>query len=255
VKAIVLGGGRNTGPLKKTEASSYEAGITINNRPMVEYIIDVLAAMVEVETVLVVIPPGVIDPEKWSKVKTVPPGQRMMDSLIQAFEHVQHEDHVLVVASDVPLIKQEALRDFLASCQRRPADAYYSFVPKTAIMARYPTTKRTYVRLQEGTVTGGNVFLIRPQVILKYRDRIEQAFALRKHPLQLSRLLGFKFLIKLLAGRLEVAEIEARVEEILGMKGAGVLSLYPEIGVDVDKPSDLALARALLTEEEKPQSI
>ncbi|HBR33284.1 MAG TPA: hypothetical protein DD734_01515, partial [Firmicutes bacterium] len=72
---------------------------------------------------------------------------------------------------------------------------------------------------------------------------------------QLSRLLGFKFLVKLLTGRLKVAEIEARVEEILGMKGAGVLSLYPEIGVDVDKPSDLALARALLTEEEKPQSI
>jgi hypothetical protein len=54
---------------------------------------------------------------------------------------------------------------------------------------------------------------------------------------------------------LEVTEIEARVEEILGMKGAGILSLYPEIGVDVDKPSDLALARALLAEEEKLQSI
>jgi hypothetical protein len=104
-------------------------------------------------------------------------------------------------------------------------------------------------------VTGGNVFLIRPQVILKSRDRIEQAFALRKRPLQLSRLLGFKFLIKLLTGRLEVAEIEARVEEILGMKGAGILSLYPEIGVDVDKPSDLNLARALLAEEETRQSI
>ena len=40
MKAIVLGGGLNTGALKAVEGIPYEAGIPINNRPMVEYIIN-----------------------------------------------------------------------------------------------------------------------------------------------------------------------------------------------------------------------
>ena len=43
-----------------------------------------------------------------------------------------------------------------------------------------------------------------------------------------------------------MAEVEVRVEELIKLKGAGVVSLYPEIGIDVDKPSDLQFARAVL---------
>ncbi|NLY91488.1 MAG: NTP transferase domain-containing protein [Firmicutes bacterium] len=249
MEAIVLGGGLNSGPLKAMGGTLYEAGIPINNRPMVEYIIKVLEEMEEVEKVLVAIPPGIITPERWTKVKIIPPGERMIDSLIHAIQHVQPTGYVLVVASDIPFITKEAIRDFLASCRRRPAEVYYPFVPKTVVHAKYPTTKRTFVRLKEATVTGGNVFLIQPRILLAYRDRIEQAIALRKRPIKLCRLLGFKFLVKLLTGQLQVAEIEARVEEILQVRGAGILSMYPEIGVDVDKPSDLLLARAILGQE------
>ena len=49
-----------------------------------------------------------------------------------------------------------------------------------------------------------------------------------------------------MTGSLRVTEIESRVEEIVKVKGAGVISLFPEIGVDVDKPSDLELVRAIL---------
>jgi len=249
MEAIVLGGGLNTGPLKAVGGTRYEAGIPINNRPMVEYIINVLEEMEEVEKVLVVIPDGIITPEKWRKVKILPPGERMIDSLIHAIQHAEPTAYVLVIASDIPFITKEAIRDFLANCRQRPAEIYYPFVPKTAVHAKYPSTKRTYVRLKEATVTGGNVFLIQPRILLAYRDRIEQAIALRKHPIKLCRMLGFKFLVKLLTGQLRVAEIEARVEEILQVRGAGILSLYPEIGVDVDKPRDLALARAILGQE------
>lgn len=249
MEAIVLGGGRNTGALKTVDPTPYEAGIQINNRPMVEYIIDVLEDMEEIEAVWVVIPPDIISPQKWTKVKMVSPGHSMIDSLVQAAQRTRSADHVLVVASDIPFVTKEAIRDFLGSCQRRPADVFYSFVPKAAVRQKYPTTKRTYVRLKDGVVTGGNILLIRPAVLLDLRDRIEQAIALRKHPLKLCRLLGFRFVVKFISGQLSVAEIEARVEDILKMKGAGICSLYPEIGVDVDKPSDLYLARGLLGKE------
>ncbi|HBG17165.1 MAG TPA: hypothetical protein DDW93_10325 [Firmicutes bacterium] len=88
--------------------------------------------------------------------------------------------------------------------------------------------------------------MMEAKTIHTYKDRLQQAIALRKHPLKLCRLLGIKFLFKLMTGSLRVTEIESRVEEIVKVKGAGVISLFPEIGVDVDKPSDLELVRAIL---------
>lgn len=250
MEAIVLGGGRNTGALKSVDPTPYEAGIRINNRPMVEYIIDVLAAMEEIQRVWVVIPQGIIAPQKWAKVETVVPGEKMLDSLVRAVQHTQTDDHVLVAASDIPFITKAAVRDFLDRCQRRSADVYYSYVPKTAVRQKYPSTKRTYVRLKEGVVTGGNILLVRPKLVLEFRNRIEQAIALRKQPLKLCRLLGLGFMAKLLIGQLSVDEIEARVRTIFNVQGAGIRSLYPEIGVDVDKPNDLFLARALLEKDQ-----
>jgi hypothetical protein len=170
----------------------------------------------------------------------------MVDSLLRALSRLNTDKHVLVLTSDIPLITPEALEDFLQQCVKREADIYYSFVPKEAIEEKYPGVHRTYVRLSDGTFTGGNVVLINPQVVLERGQRILQAVQLRKHPVKLCRMLGFKFLLKLMRGKLSVAEIEKRVGEILGFIGAGIVSNYPEVGVDVDKPSDLELAKAFL---------
>jgi len=70
--------------------------------------------------------------------------------------------------------------------------------------------------------------------------------ALRKKPLQMARLLGLYYLLKLITGRLSIAEIERRIEQKLHFKGAAVVTPFAEIGIDVDKPSDLALVREVL---------
>lgn len=246
MEAIVLGGAPNSGPIRTIDDAPYEAGIKINDRPMIEFVLDVLEAMDEIEKIAVVIPEGLIEPGKWSKVTLMSPCATMIDSLLQAVNHLQSREHVLVLASDIPLITKEALRDFLSSCSQRQAAVYYPFVPKPAVEEKYPGVKRTYVHLKDNIVTGGNVILIEPQTIITHHQRLRQAFALRKHPFKLCRLLGFRFLFKLFRGQLEVEEIESRVEEILNLKGAGIVSLYPEIGVDVDKPSDLELVRSIL---------
>ena len=42
------------------------------------------------------------------------------------------------------------------------------------------------------------------------------------------------------------ADLEEGVTRLLGCPGAGVLSPFPEVGADVDKPEDVAIARRLL---------
>jgi|SRR5690554_468449 len=250
MNAIVLGGAVNKGALRES-AGKYEASIRIHNIPMVEYVITALEKMKTIEQIILVAPEGLIDPAKRSKrLEFVPPGNTMVDSLLKGLDGLDSCQHVLVLTSDIPLITPEALEDFLYQCSLKEADIYYSFVPKEIIEDRYQGVNRTYVRLSDGVFTGGNVVLINPQVILSRRERILQAVQLRKHPVKLCRVLGSNFFIKLMVGRLTVAEIEERVGEILGFKGAGIISNYPEVGIDVDKPSDLELAKTILEKKE-----
>jgi 2-phospho-L-lactate guanylyltransferase (CobY/MobA/RfbA family) len=45
---------------------------------------------------------------------------------------------------------------------------------------------------------------------------------------------------------LRLTELEKKVSEMWGLEGAVIICPWPEIGIDVDKPSDLQLARAIL---------
>ncbi len=249
--AIVLGGAENSKTMKKMAGSRYEAQIEITGLPMINFVLDVLEKMESIEKIIVVTPDEVAAGIKGKKIwKVLPPGANMVESLNKALAFCPRGEQVLILTSDIPLITAEALGDFLQKCRERKADIYYSLVPREIIEGKYQGVKRTYVRLKEGTYTGGNVVMLDPKVVLEHGDSIRQAVALRKHPLKLCRLLGIKFFLKFLAGRLTVPEVERRVEEILKIKGAGIVSLYPEIGIDVDKPSDLQLVRAVLESKE-----
>lgn len=65
----------------------------------------------------------------------------------------------------------------------------------------------------------------------------------RKSPIGLAKLVGWRFLVKFLLRLVTLKETEERVSRIFGIKGAVIISPFPEVGIDVDKPSDLALVR------------
>jgi hypothetical protein len=80
---------------------------------------------------------------------------------------------------------------------------------------------------------------------------IAKAYAARKHVLGLARMIGIGVLIRVLAAQvipqvLSVSTLERAVSRMLDAKVATVVSAYPEIGEDVDKPSDLEVVRRIL---------
>ena len=127
-----------------------------------------------------------------------------------------------------------------------------SYVPLAVCIRKYPEMKRTAVRLAEGRFTLGNMMLVNPQFLQTKQEAIAAAYDARKSPVQVARLLGPGLLARLLGaqlvapGLLSVAALEAAVSRALGGKAAGVCSSYAEIGTDVDKPEDVAIARRIL---------
>ncbi|NLG83628.1 MAG: NTP transferase domain-containing protein [Firmicutes bacterium] len=245
---IVLAGAKNDGPLRAVSQSPFEAGIAVGGRSLLDYVVGSLARVRGLDRVVVVGPPETLTPELRKVVwRIVSPGEGMVENLRRGLAALAPQDKVLVITADIPLITPEAIEDFLARCREREADVYYPVVERETIEARFPGAKRTYANLREGTFTGGNIILLSPAVFARHEKTIELAVALRKNTFGMARLLGLFCLFKLLLGRLSITEIERRVEKTMRFKGAAVVTPYAEIGIDVDKPSDLALVRKVLS--------
>lgn len=252
--AVVLAGAKNAGKLEEVSDASHEALISIMGRPMVHYVIDALKASESIDRIVLV---GPVDPLKvegeFEGVDLVQSGSSMVENIQIGIDHLGEDRPVLVVTSDIPLLVAEAVDDFISRTESVSADLYYPIIAKEINDERYPGVRRTYVRLKDGIFTGGNLALVEPEIVPACREVFARAVALRKKPWKLSRLLGFAFIFKLLFNRLTLQEIEARVETVLGFRGVAVITPYPEMGIDVDKPDDFQLVEKLLRERDSKE--
>lgn len=246
VDALVLAGSRNDGPLKQFSSVPYEAMITIGRKAMIEYVIDALRSSKRINRIVVVGPPDVPGFCGHDDVKVVPAEGNMMENLARGVESLPGAERVLLSTCDIPLLTTQAIEDFLERCGDRSADIYYPVVPREIVEKRFLRTRRTYVTFKEGDFTGGNLFLVAPGAVRRCMVKGQQLVDARKSPIRLSKLMGIPFLIRFMLRMVTLKEAERKASDLLGVQGAVVVTTYPEVGVDVDKPSDLELVSKVL---------
>jgi len=245
VDAIVLAGATNTGKLQEVSTEKYEATIPVGGKPLFKYVVDALQSTVRVREI-VVVGPQVLKEQLPSGVRLVESGTTMTENILRGAASLKKSPKVLVVTSDIPFIHKDAIEDFLDRCADLEADLYYPIISKEANEQVYPGCRRTYVKLREGVFTGGNMVLVSPTVLANSQALMERVVSLRKKPWKLARLLGLTFVFKFFMQQLSLSELERRVSQLLGVRGVAIISPYPEIGTDVDKPSDLELAERVI---------
>jgi len=257
VDALVIAGGKGKDKLRSDSEVAAEALIPIGNKFMVEYVVEALQASAQVERIVVVGP--LVEIQKVFSHKPdiilAMEGESAIDSVLNGIEMLNSNGKILIVTADIPLINAAAIEDFLQACNDSSVDLYYPIVPKEANEAKYPTVKRTYVTLREGIFTGGNMFLVNPKIVARCAVRGRQLVKLRKSPVALSGLIGWGFILKLLLKMLSLKEVEQKFSDLLGIKGRAVVSAYPEIGIDVDKPSDLQLVNEVIIPSPREKGI
>lgn len=243
---VILAGAPNRGSLTEVSSATWEALVTVASRPMVEYVIDTMTLLENVGKIVLV------GPEELRNIKPNVSFTLCKDTLVDNLKvgvdalGPDRSPYTLIVTSDIPLISVAAVHDFITQCLRyEDAKVFYPLVTREINEASYPEVQRTYFTLREGTFTGGNIMLIDPSVLDSHYELIRQIVDLRKNPAKIIKILGFKCIYKYIKKSLSIAEIEDRAEEILGFRGKAIISLYPEIGIDVDKPSDLSLMEDL----------
>ncbi|NLO88802.1 MAG: NTP transferase domain-containing protein [Clostridia bacterium] len=249
VNAVVLAGGSASKKLKKHTGVDSEALIPIGEHLMVDYVVRALEKTRFVDRIALVGPVKELEKKYGDslRVELVEGGSTAIKSVLNGVKAVGFTEYVVIVSSDIPLISPDALTDFIEACIRTGrADLYYPIIEKRVSESKFPGAHRTYVRLVEGTFTGGNVFLVRPEIIEPREKLAEELIGLRKSPLALCRLIGLGFVIKYLLGKLTIKEAEEKFSQLLDIKGLAVKCMYPEIGMDIDKPSDLELVEQVL---------
>ena len=246
VDALVIAGG-SSDKLQNYREVAKEALIPIGDKVMVEYVLEALEGTPGISKIAVVGPNELknIFAHK-EKLIIAGEGKSAIDSIINGLELLKPQGRVLILTADIPLISPVAISEFLDACKDTSVDIYYPIVPKEAYEDKYPGIKRTYVTTKDGTYTGGNAFFINPNIADRCAETAKKLVKLRKSPLALSSLIGWKFILKLITKRITIEEAEEKFSDLLGVKGRVVFSLYPEIGMDVDKPSDLQLVNSVI---------
>lgn len=217
-----------------------KALIKIKDKYMIEYVIDTLRKSNMFEKIALVGPTKKLEPIVGDKVNYILEGtDSIVRNTLLAVEYFKEDKEVLIVTSDIPMITVEALEDFVNKAKSKKADLCYPIVNKKINDERFPEIKRTYARLREGKFTGGNVFMFNPKVTNQCKDFVEKMLEYRKSPAKMAKVFGIGFLLKFATGLLTLQSAEKKCGKLLGIKASVVISEYPEIGNDVDKPSDV----------------
>lgn len=244
VDAVILAGGNasRVDPKKQGLKSLLKLGA----KPLISYVISSLEQTAAVKKIIIVCPPGAKESFSTFGHQVLEVGGSLMGKIATAFKLTDTE-MVLVASSDIPFITAAMVEKFLAACSESDVDFYYPIVPKDLTERKFPQTKRTYLKLTDGVFTGGNIHLIKKDAFLKNINLAEKVFSLRKSPIGLLGLLGWRFVLKFFLGRLTIKELEAKAGALLAAKVKAVICDDPEIGVDIDKPEDWQMAHAYLS--------
>jgi len=240
VDVIVLAGEKKDNSNSNGEEKINKAFYKIKDKHMIEYVVETLRKTSCIGRIAVVGPKDKLEAVIGDIVDNIIEGtDSIVSNVLLALDYFPEERELLIVTSDIPMITKEAIEDFIARCRQKDVDLCYSIVDRKVNDRKYPGVRRTYARLWEGQFTGGNVFYFNPKVVDKCKDFVEQMLEYRKSPTKMARVLGFGFLLRLALGILTINAIQRKCESLLGIRGAAIVSPYPEIGNDVDRLSDL----------------
>jgi len=195
-------------------------------------------------------------------VTMVAPGDSLVENIIRGIDAsgAKESDMVLLVSSDIPFIKSAEVDAFLSSAIQTDADFCYPIIPMADYNRQFSQMKRTTLKLREGEFTGGNIMLVRAGVITKNPDTIRAAYAARKSPLALGKMLGWGLFLKIIVSQLafpnllSIPILEGAISLLLGQGviARAVITTSASIGTDIDQPEDVEIARRILASDLSP---
>jgi molybdopterin-guanine dinucleotide biosynthesis protein A len=245
--AIVLAGGPPDAVAALAPGAPNKAFVSVGNRTLIERTLAALRATPAVSRVVVVTPLAAHGRSDLALADELrPDGVTMLESLHSGLRGAPYDAPVLVCASDLPVLSRAALEEFLELVRSSDADIVYGCVERATHERQFPGMPHTWARLRGGTYCGAGVVMLRPRVLPALEGLLGRLGTARKNPLRLAAIFGPGVLARYAAGRLTLTDVEHRATQLLGAPAAAAVCTHAEIAINVDRPTDVALAAAFV---------
>ena len=257
INCVVLAGGlpQPGEPLYELTQGKSKALIDMNGRTMLERVVDALQESHSIGEIVVVGLDGDLGMTFHKPVTHTPDYGSLFKNALGGIAKMRElhpeTDLMLICSADIPTITPQIVDEFIEKCAPYDKGMVYNFVDKETLEARFPHSNRTYVKLKDALIAGGDMTLIQADLSDTNRDVWLALTNARKHAWQLARIVGVGFLLKLIFRQLSIADIEAATERITGRPAQILLNRHAEIAMDADKPEQVALLRADIEKREK----
>ncbi len=233
-------------PLYPATRGQPKAMLDVAGRPMIQWVLDALSGAARVDRVVVVGlgPEAGIHCEK--PVSYLPNQGHMLDNIQAGIKEIVRLNPsarlVLAATSDIPAVTSAMIDWAVERCEQTDHDLYYLVVERSRMERRFPGSNRSYVRLKETEVCGGDMSVIRAGLAAD-RRLWERMVAARKNALKQASFLGWDVLALMLLGRLTLESAERMVSRRIGLRGRVIVTPYAEVAMDIDKPHQLEILR------------
>lgn len=230
----------------------HKALIPIAGVPMLLRVIAALGATPEISRIVVIIEapelvkllPGLASAANGKPVDTFPAAGSPSRSVVAAL--AKYPTPLLITTADHALLQPAWVSHFLKQVPQ-DADAALGLARSEVVLAEMPDTRRTWLRFEEGSYSGCNLFYFASPKAGALAALWQQVEALRKRPVAMLRLLGLSYALRYLLGRLRLSAAIDRLGVLAGGATAAIVEIpFARAAVDVDKPADKELVERLL---------
>jgi GTP:adenosylcobinamide-phosphate guanylyltransferase len=153
---------------------------------------------------------------------------------------------LLITTADHPLLSRAMVEAFLE--RATATDVSVAAVERRTVLARYPQSKRTWLKFRDGAYSGANLFALRnarTRHALELWTRAEQD---RKQAFRLFWHFGPLLALRAITRTIGFDDALRRAGANLGVSAALVSLDFAEAAIDVDKVEDHRLVEAILGE-------
>lgn len=254
IDALILAGRREgeADPLAGVENVPHKALLVAGGKPLIRRVIEALQGSGRIDRIAIAAPADVraaisaalAGIEDWSFRDTA---GSPASSALAAMEEAPEGRGLLVTTCDHALLSPAMVRAFLDVA--RHSDAAAACVERAAYEARFPGSKRTFIKLKDLSFSGANLFWFAGARAKGLADFWRGIEANRKNPLAMARAIGIFTALSYLAGSMTKAGLEATIRKRTKVGVRLVPLAAAEAAIDVDKPQDLDLVRKILALE------
>jgi hypothetical protein len=243
--AVIPAGGAIDPMYAEAIGSPYRvlAPLGLDNRPVLQHIVDALRASGSVGRIICAAPEAV-----WPVIHGVDvwrvAGDSGPDNIRAGLAEAAPGQPALLCTSDLPLITAASICGFLESC-RPEMQIAVGLVKANEYSQAFPDAPPSeFVRLSDaGSVTLGGLFLVHPALLVRQDALFRQIFQGRKDQWRLASLLGPRLLWQFATRTLRLRDIVRRAEFLLDCPVQVIPDAAPVLAYDIDSYDDYTYAR------------